>query len=651
MAAHCWRASVHENEIEVFEATCTHRTQLCPNTISGSAGASRPCSSLRERERERALGSADGWMRGRRVCVLVALSRRVAWMELGANGPAAEVDAVVVLDRDRHVAHRATSGKRATARAANERANKRTSGWPRGRRARERGTRSGERAVGWRWRRDRGAAAGRSVGWAVGGGGGAVARGECRDSRRHDSAQAQLWAWAGTRGKWRCAGCWRPSGAGGTAGLASDNNDLQRKAAKAAVRGPQSFEEEIPAPQHKKRQSFIKPPSIPLSRVSPSLASPSSLRCLLIAIAVVPMKRTHNEVDGDVVIKARLGSDIRRFQLPREGGFDSLLALLNQIYDSLPANCFVKYKDDEGDLVSVTSDEELEEALRLAAEQSSKVLYLSLFPLSSTVCNNNNNNNNNNSSSSNAPRTPPREDDNGTSAGKEEARSSQGALVRSLSKEFAEQLDLLTKRTAELCLAAATTETTSTSSTSSSSSSSEDSTATSMSVSATTQSTCLAGGGLESLQRDISAQLIEQLNALALDAHPNKREYRYDIVRSSTLEPTTESGRRDAFTRLTMDTVKRAKFEKAIEEAADKMLAHELQKLQESKAPRRNKKRKQRAKLCPSCPRCTEPMSEREPPPDAATLAADPLAAYRCTSTTCSFSQPAKTKLLYVYHF
>jgi len=371
----------------------------------------------------------------------------------------------------------------------------------------------------------------------------------------------------------------------------------------------------------------------------------------LIAIAVVPMKRTHNEVDGDVVIKARLGSDIRRFQLPREGGFDSLLALLNQIYDSLPANCFVKYKDDEGDLVSVTSDEELEEALRLAAEQSSKVLYLSLFPLSSTVCNNNNNNNNNNSSSSNAPRTPPREDDNGTSAGKEEARSSQGALVRSLSKEFAEQLDLLTKRTAELCLAAATTETTSTSSTSSSSSSSEDSTATSMSVSATTQSTCLAGGGLESLQRDISAQLIEQLNALALDAHPNKREYRYDIVRSSTLEPTTESGRRDAFTRLTMDTVKRAKFEKAIEEAADKMLAHELQKLQESKAPRRNKKRKQRAKLCPSCPRCTEPMSEREPPPDAATLAADPLAAYRCTSTTCSFSQPAKTKLLYVYHF
>ena len=157
-----------------------------------------------------------------------------------------------------------------------ERANERASGWSRGRRARERGTRSGERAVGWRWRRDRGAAAGRSVGWAVGGGGGAVARGECRDSRRHDSAQAQLWAWAGTRGKWRCAGCWRPSGAGGTAGLASDNNDLQRKAAKAAVRGPQSFEEEIPAPQHKKRQSFIKPPSIPLSRVSPSLASPSS---------------------------------------------------------------------------------------------------------------------------------------------------------------------------------------------------------------------------------------------------------------------------------------------------------------------------------------------------------------------------------------
>ena len=167
---------MHENEIEVFEATCTHRTQLCPNTISGSAGASRPCSSLRERERERALGSADGWMRGRRVCVLVALSRRVAWMELGANGPAAEVDAVVVLDRDRHVAHRATSGKRATARAANERASKRTSEWlvtgAAGKRARDeewgaggglevaQRPRSGGGSVGrlggWRWRRSGG---------------------------------------------------------------------------------------------------------------------------------------------------------------------------------------------------------------------------------------------------------------------------------------------------------------------------------------------------------------------------------------------------------------------------------------------------------------------------------------------------------------
>jgi len=174
VAAHCWRASVHENEIEVFEATWTHRTQLCPNTISGSAGASRPCSSLRERER--ALGSADGWMRGRRVCVLVALSRRVARMDLGANGPAAEVDAVVVLDRDRHVAHRATSGKRATARAANERASKRTSEWlvtgAAGKRARDeewgaggglevaQRPRSGGGSVGrlggWRWRRSGG---------------------------------------------------------------------------------------------------------------------------------------------------------------------------------------------------------------------------------------------------------------------------------------------------------------------------------------------------------------------------------------------------------------------------------------------------------------------------------------------------------------
>jgi hypothetical protein len=57
------------------------------------------------------------------------------------------------------------------------------------------------------------------------------------------------------------------------------------------------------------------------------------------------MKRTHEQSSDDVVIKTKLGGDVRRFLLSREGGFDSLLSTLNTIYDKLPANCFLKVRD------------------------------------------------------------------------------------------------------------------------------------------------------------------------------------------------------------------------------------------------------------------------------------------------------------------
>jgi len=103
------------------------------------------------------------------------------------------------------------------------------------------------------------------------------------------------------------------------------------------------------------------------------------------------------------VIKARFGSDLRRFSVPETINFTTLVDLLSSLF---PHNGFflqtysIKYYDDEGDLICLDSDEELKEALRLASfttplrsvsltSTPQKVLRLELFlrtlpPISST---------------------------------------------------------------------------------------------------------------------------------------------------------------------------------------------------------------------------------------------------------------------------
>ncbi len=63
-------------------------------------------------------------------------------------------------------------------------------------------------------------------------------------------------------------------------------------------------------------------------------------------------------------VKIILGGDIRRISLPSENPFSHLQSELKRIYPGgEAAGTQIRYRDDEGDLVTVTSDIELEEAL------------------------------------------------------------------------------------------------------------------------------------------------------------------------------------------------------------------------------------------------------------------------------------------------
>jgi hypothetical protein len=281
----------------------------------------------------------------------------------------------------------------------------------------------------------------------------------------------------------------------------------------------------------------------------------------------------------------------------------------------------------------------LTEAFRLANENSTKILYLSLFAqpphdqahqASAQQC-----------TDTSGASTPPREL---TSEEKHE-QEARNSLVRTLSQEFAEQLDALARKTAELCIAADATPTTTPTPTTTTTTTDEQQTTSSTTTSdaATSDSNSTLGTSIDrsQLEHDIAAQLIEQLNQLSLESHPQKREYKYRIHSGTTLEPTTQHGRQAAFTRLTMDSVKRAKFEKAIEEAAEKMVEHELKQLQEKKSTTtRRRKKKAQQKLCPSCKKCEQPMREKE----------GATGEYVCDSLGCAFTnEPKKDRVIFFW--
>jgi hypothetical protein len=71
-----------------------------------------------------------------------------------------------------------------------------------------------------------------------------------------------------------------------------------------------------------------------------------------------------------VIIKAELKDDIRRFSTPSNITFADLQSRLRQLYGLSAQTISLKYVDDEKDLVTLSTQDEMEEALRVASRQN-----------------------------------------------------------------------------------------------------------------------------------------------------------------------------------------------------------------------------------------------------------------------------------------
>lgn len=64
------------------------------------------------------------------------------------------------------------------------------------------------------------------------------------------------------------------------------------------------------------------------------------------------------------VLKVKFGEDTRRLNLERTPNYVELVSLLRNLFNL--NNFLIKYEDDDGDKVTITSDLELKEALNVA---------------------------------------------------------------------------------------------------------------------------------------------------------------------------------------------------------------------------------------------------------------------------------------------
>jgi len=76
-----------------------------------------------------------------------------------------------------------------------------------------------------------------------------------------------------------------------------------------------------------------------------------------------------------VIIKIKDKDDIRRICIPKSSNLESLNKMLNQLFKI--DEFVIKYVDDENDLVTISCDEELQEAFRLTKENTILRMYLS----------------------------------------------------------------------------------------------------------------------------------------------------------------------------------------------------------------------------------------------------------------------------------
>jgi len=93
-----------------------------------------------------------------------------------------------------------------------------------------------------------------------------------------------------------------------------------------------------------------------------------------------------------IIVKTDLSGDLRRFSLDAEPTFESLTALLGQLYPVDIDKYRLKWKDDEGDWLVITCTQELREAVRLTQTLAAPILRILLeakpsfsFPTSKSV--------------------------------------------------------------------------------------------------------------------------------------------------------------------------------------------------------------------------------------------------------------------------
>jgi len=79
-----------------------------------------------------------------------------------------------------------------------------------------------------------------------------------------------------------------------------------------------------------------------------------------------------------LTVKTTKQEDIRRFTITDNASFEDLLRILNHLYPGFSDSLLIKYKDDEGDFVTITSSEEFREAVRLSKTLKPVILRLEL---------------------------------------------------------------------------------------------------------------------------------------------------------------------------------------------------------------------------------------------------------------------------------
>jgi len=79
-----------------------------------------------------------------------------------------------------------------------------------------------------------------------------------------------------------------------------------------------------------------------------------------------------------VVFKIKSGEDTRRISLDREPSFDELKQIVRQLFN-IPLTFILKYEDDEKDLITISSDIELSEALQVSSKCFNGIVRLSVI--------------------------------------------------------------------------------------------------------------------------------------------------------------------------------------------------------------------------------------------------------------------------------